>query len=146
VVSGRDLAEELHRRSVIASDEKVMVPEAALQRIAEWRRRGLRTGFTNGCFDLIHPGHVHLLAQARAACDRLVVALNTDASVRRLKGPERPIRSETVLVGVYQRQDDASSARSIQSATVRVGKDPLSSRGSAISPQARRQTKSDACQ
>jgi D-beta-D-heptose 7-phosphate kinase/D-beta-D-heptose 1-phosphate adenosyltransferase len=100
VVSGRDLAEELHRRNVIASDEKVMVSEAALQRIGEWRGHGLRIGFTNGCFDLIHPGHVHLLAQARAACDRLVVALNTDASVRRLKGPERPIQSETARATV----------------------------------------------
>ncbi|MBV8132977.1 MAG: D-glycero-beta-D-manno-heptose 1-phosphate adenylyltransferase [Alphaproteobacteria bacterium] len=100
VVSSRDLAEELHRRNVIASDEKVMVHEAALQRIGEWRRNGLRIGFTNGCFDLIHPGHVHLLAQARAACDRLVVALNTDASVRRLKGPERPIQSETARATV----------------------------------------------
>jgi D-beta-D-heptose 7-phosphate kinase/D-beta-D-heptose 1-phosphate adenosyltransferase len=100
VISGRDLAEELRRRSVIAGDEKVMLTEAALQRIAEWRRHGLRVGFTNGCFDLIHPGHVHLLAQARAACDRLVVALNTDASVRRLKGPERPIQSETARATV----------------------------------------------
>src|SRR5271167_398248 len=100
VVSGRDLAEELHRRTVIAGDEKVMAAEAAPQRVAEWRRRGLRIGFTNGCFDLIHPGHVHLLGQARAACDRLVVALNTDASVKRLKGPERPIQSETARATV----------------------------------------------
>jgi D-beta-D-heptose 7-phosphate kinase/D-beta-D-heptose 1-phosphate adenosyltransferase len=101
VVSGRDLAEELRRRNVIASEEKIMIAEAALlQRIAEWRRRGLRIGFTNGCFDLIHPGHVHLLAQARAACDRLVVALNTDLSVRRLKGPERPIQSEAARATV----------------------------------------------
>jgi D-beta-D-heptose 7-phosphate kinase/D-beta-D-heptose 1-phosphate adenosyltransferase len=100
VVSGRDLAEELRRRNVIASDEKIMDAEGALRHIAEWRRRGLRIGFTNGCFDLIHPGHVHLLAQARAACDRLVVALNTDLSVRRLKGPERPIQSEAARATV----------------------------------------------
>ena len=100
VVSGRDLAEELRRRNVIASDEKIMNAEAALRRVAEWRRRGLRIGFTNGCFDLIHPGHVHLLAQARTACDRLVVALNTDHSVRRLKGPERPIQSEAARATV----------------------------------------------
>jgi D-beta-D-heptose 7-phosphate kinase/D-beta-D-heptose 1-phosphate adenosyltransferase len=93
VVSGSDLAGELRRRNAIASDEKVMVVETALQHIAEWRRQGLKIGFTNGCFDLIHPGHVHLLGQARAACDRLVVAVNTDASVRRLKGAERPIQS-----------------------------------------------------
>ena len=100
VVGARDLAEELRRRNVIASDEKVVAREAALQRVGEWRRHGLSIGFTNGCFDLIHPGHVHLLAQARAACDRLVVALNTDASVRRFKGPERPIQSEAARATV----------------------------------------------
>ena len=68
--------------------------------IAEWRRHDLKIGFTNGCFDLIHPGHIHLLAQARGACDRLVVGLNTDASVRRLKGPERPIQHETARATV----------------------------------------------
>ncbi len=57
-------------------------------------------GFTNGCFDLLHPGHVGLLARARAACDRLVVALNTDASVRRLKGPTRPVQSESARATV----------------------------------------------
>ena len=59
------------------------------------RRLGHRVVFTNGCFDLIHPGHVSLLSQARSACDRLIVGLNTDASARRLKGPSRPIQSET---------------------------------------------------
>ena len=60
--------------------------------MAEWRRQGLRVGFTNGCFDLLHPGHVKLLAGARAACDRLVVGLNGDASVTRLKGEGRPVQ------------------------------------------------------
>ena len=55
-------------------------------------RAGLRVGFTNGCFDLLHPGHVKVLAKARAACDRLVVGLNGDASVPRLKGEGRPIQ------------------------------------------------------
>jgi D-beta-D-heptose 7-phosphate kinase / D-beta-D-heptose 1-phosphate adenosyltransferase len=100
VVSGRDLEKELRRRTLIATDEKVMTREAALRQIAEWRRQGLSIGFTNGCFDLIHPGHIHLLAQARAACDRLVIGLNTDASVRRLKGPERPIQRESARATV----------------------------------------------
>ena len=73
-------------------------------RAALWRRRGLRVGFTNGCFDLLHPGHLYLLAQARAACDRLVVGLNSDASVKRLKGNGRPVQDEaaraTVLAGL----------------------------------------------
>ena len=57
-----------------------------------WRKQGLRIGFTNGCFDLLHPGHIKLLAGARAACDRLVVGLNGDASVARLKGQGRPVQ------------------------------------------------------
>ena len=58
---------------------------------ARWKAQGLRVGFTNGCFDILHCGHVALLAAARAECDRLVVALNTDDSVRRLKGAARPV-------------------------------------------------------
>src|SRR5271165_4627887 len=63
------------------------------ERLTEWRRHGLRIGFTNGCFDILHRGHTKLLAEARAACDRLVVGLNGDASTRRLKGEGRPINS-----------------------------------------------------
>lgn len=59
--------------------------------IRQWKSRGLSVGFTNGCFDIVHPGHVGMLAAARAECDRLVVALNDDESVHRLKGPTRPI-------------------------------------------------------
>jgi D-beta-D-heptose 7-phosphate kinase/D-beta-D-heptose 1-phosphate adenosyltransferase len=68
--------------------------DAAVRRREEWRRQGLVCGFTNGCFDLIHPGHISLLAQAKRACDRLIVALNSDGSVRRLKGPGRPLQAE----------------------------------------------------
>ncbi len=79
---------------------KVMNRSAALEQVERWRRRGWRIGFTNGCFDLLHPGHVHLLEQARSWCDRLVVGLNTDASVKRLKGPARPIQSEAARAAV----------------------------------------------
>jgi D-beta-D-heptose 7-phosphate kinase / D-beta-D-heptose 1-phosphate adenosyltransferase len=61
--------------------------------VRRWKSRGYRVGFTNGCFDIVHPGHVAMLAAARAECDRLVVALNGDASVSRLKGPARPINT-----------------------------------------------------
>ena len=94
MVGHAELAEALHHRQLLAIDGKIAELEAALARIAEWRRQGQRIGFTNGCFDLIHPGHVRLLASARAACDRLVVGLNSDASVRRLKGPTRPVQTE----------------------------------------------------
>ena len=67
-------------------DPKIVDRKSAAEIVADWKAHGLRVGFTNGCFDLLHPGHVELLKRSRAACDRLVVALNTDASVRRLKG------------------------------------------------------------
>lgn len=60
---------------------------------AQWARERLRVVFTNGCFDILHAGHVHLLETARQAGDRLIVGLNDDASVRRLKGPQRPINT-----------------------------------------------------
>lgn len=67
----------------------------AARRIVEgWRSEGLRVGFTNGCFDILHAGHVGLLNAARAQCDRLVLGLNSDASVRRLKGEGRPVNNE----------------------------------------------------
>ena len=68
--------------------------DGALARVREWRNAGDKIVFTNGCFDLLHPGHVSLLYRARALGDRLVVGLNTDASVKRLKGPGRPILAE----------------------------------------------------
>src|SRR5579884_2941022 len=61
--------------------------------VRRWKSRGLSVGFTNGCFDIVHAGHVSLLAAARAQCDRLVVALNSDPGVRRLKGPQRPVNA-----------------------------------------------------
>ena len=71
-------------------------PPAAIStaHLTEWRKQGLRVGFTNGCFDILHPGHVKVLTAARGACDRLVVGLNSDASVRRLKGEGRPVQDE----------------------------------------------------
>lgn len=62
-----------------------------MKRLHAWRSRGLRIVFTNGCFDLLHPGHIDYLAEARALGDRLVIGLNDDASIRRLKGAFRPI-------------------------------------------------------
>jgi D-beta-D-heptose 7-phosphate kinase/D-beta-D-heptose 1-phosphate adenosyltransferase len=65
-----------------------------------WRRKGLTVGFTNGCFDVLHAGHVDLLRQARGHCDRLVLGLNTDASVRRLKGESRPVNTQEARAAV----------------------------------------------
>ena len=71
---------------------------SALRR--RWSRERLVVGFTNGCFDLLHPGHVALLQQAARSCDRLIVALNSDASVRRLKGPLRPVQDESARAAI----------------------------------------------
>jgi len=78
-----------------AHEHKIARNPAALDEcLTEWRRAGFRVGFTNGVFDILHPGHLKVLAEARAACDRLVVGLNSDASTRRLKGPSRPVQDE----------------------------------------------------
>ncbi|SFK29726.1 D-glycero-beta-D-manno-heptose-7-phosphate kinase [Falsiroseomonas stagni] len=79
---------------------KVVSRATAMEQVERWRRRGYRIGFTNGCFDLLHPGHVHLLEQARSWCDRLVVGLNADSSVKRLKGETRPIQGEAARAAV----------------------------------------------
>lgn len=79
---------------------KVVTLQQAAEQAERWRQRGWRVGFTNGCFDLLHPGHVQLLEQARSQCDRLVVGLNSDVSVQALKGPTRPIQPEAARAAV----------------------------------------------
>ncbi|MCX8501220.1 MAG: D-glycero-beta-D-manno-heptose-7-phosphate kinase [Alphaproteobacteria bacterium] len=68
--------------------------------VAAWRTNGARIGFTNGCFDVLHGGHIALLAAARSRCDRLIVGVNSDASVKRLKGESRPLQSQQVRAQV----------------------------------------------
>jgi D-beta-D-heptose 7-phosphate kinase/D-beta-D-heptose 1-phosphate adenosyltransferase len=91
-VGADELAHALRAEGGSAPDEGLALDWAAAARlVADWRAHGLRVGLTNGCFDILHAGHVALLRAARRRCDRLIVALNTDASVARLKGPARPI-------------------------------------------------------
>jgi D-beta-D-heptose 7-phosphate kinase/D-beta-D-heptose 1-phosphate adenosyltransferase len=84
--------------------QKIFSLETVLPLARSWREDNLRIAFTNGCFDLLHPGHIFLLEQARRTADRLIVGLNADLSIRRLKGPNRPVQSEvaraTVLAAV----------------------------------------------
>ena len=94
-VSSAELRARILPAATLAPEEKIVFDWRELvEPLAAWRSQGLRIGFTNGVFDLLHPGHVKVLAQARATCDRLVVGLNSDASVKRLKGKDRPIQSE----------------------------------------------------
>ncbi|RWB50668.1 MAG: D-glycero-beta-D-manno-heptose 1-phosphate adenylyltransferase, partial [Mesorhizobium sp.] len=78
----------------IAHKDAILDAAAAARLVATWKDEGLSVGFTNGCFDILHAGHVSLLHAARSQCDRLVLGLNSDASVRRLKGPGRPVNDE----------------------------------------------------
>lgn len=82
------------------ASSKIFNLQRVLNQVQRWRERGLKVAFTNGCFDLLHPGHVSLLEQARKSADRLVVGLNADISVRRLKGEGRPMQSEVARATV----------------------------------------------
>jgi D-glycero-beta-D-manno-heptose 1-phosphate adenylyltransferase len=73
---------------------KLCSHDEMLLKVRNWQAGGAKVVFTNGCFDILHAGHVRYLAAARSLGDRLVVGLNSDASVRRLKGPKRPVASE----------------------------------------------------
>lgn len=81
------------RRKLLSRNELAEV-------VADLKRRGKTVGFTNGCFDCLHFGHLNSFAQARAECDALIVAVNSDASVKRYKGPNRPIQNETTRAAV----------------------------------------------
>ncbi|MEQ8193126.1 MAG: D-glycero-beta-D-manno-heptose-7-phosphate kinase [Rhodospirillales bacterium] len=98
--NAEEIVAALHHQTLSDAEAKVFALESLLDRIDLWRRRGWRVGFTNGCFDLLHPGHVSLLKQARNACDRLIVALNADTSVARLKGAGRPVQNEAARAAV----------------------------------------------
>jgi D-beta-D-heptose 7-phosphate kinase/D-beta-D-heptose 1-phosphate adenosyltransferase len=94
-VSLAELRRKILPHASLTAEEKIASSAADLDaQVTEWRKQGQRVGFTNGCFDILHPGHVRVLTQARAACDRLIVGLNSDASVRRLKGADRPVQEE----------------------------------------------------
>ena len=99
-VSDLEILDALSRRRGNSSGlgwkqkNKIVSQREAASIAAQIREQGQKVGFTNGCFDLLHQGHLHSLMQARQNCDVLMVGLNTDASIKRLKGPERPIQDE----------------------------------------------------
>jgi D-beta-D-heptose 7-phosphate kinase/D-beta-D-heptose 1-phosphate adenosyltransferase len=93
-VARHELLAALTSELALHADDKVVDRAELAQRVASWRANGERVVFTNGCFDLLHVGHITLLEQARRTGDRLIVAINSDASVRELKGPTRPVVGE----------------------------------------------------
>lgn len=100
VVYAADLLHAVRASDLTSSEAKIVPLTAALEAIEKWRLEGQKMGFTNGCFDLLHPGHISLLRQSKGSCGRLIVGLNSDASVRRLKGEERPVQSESARAQV----------------------------------------------
>lgn len=94
VVHASDLTAALYAHRTQTLQQKILPREAALASVTNWRRERLTVGFTNGCFDIMHAGHIQSLTDAKARCDKLIVAINTDESVRALKGPSRPVNSE----------------------------------------------------
>lgn len=100
VVYAQDLVHALHHQEFSSTETKVLNIDECIERVELWRRQGFKVGFTNGCFDLLHPGHISLLSQSAAACDKLIVGLNSDSSVQDLKGPDRPIQSESSRAAV----------------------------------------------
>lgn len=112
VVTPTELIDAELSQHAVAAQAKVTPLDELAAEVEGWRRQGLKVGFTNGCFDILHRGHVAYLAQARSWCDRLVVALNTDASVRRLKGEGRPVNdldSRAVVIGGLSSVDRVTS-------------------------------------
>ena len=95
IVTSAEVRRKILPHAYLAAEEKIMATSGKLDaQLLDWRKQDLRVGFTNGCFDILHPGHVKLLTAARGACDRLIVGLNSDASVKRLKGEGRPVQDE----------------------------------------------------
>ncbi|MBC3539559.1 D-glycero-beta-D-manno-heptose 1-phosphate adenylyltransferase [Rufibacter sediminis] len=85
---------------MLPSQEKIVTLPQLLSKVEEWRAQGQKIVFTNGCFDIVHMGHVDYLERARLLGDKLVVGLNTDQSVSRLKGPSRPLQDEMSRIRV----------------------------------------------
>jgi D-beta-D-heptose 7-phosphate kinase/D-beta-D-heptose 1-phosphate adenosyltransferase len=135
-VSLAELRARLLPAAARANDEKILLDHGPLDgHLARWRHDGMRIGFTNGCFDLLHPGHIRLLVAARAACDRLIVGLNSDASVGRLKGRDRPVQNQMAraevlaaleavdLVVIFDEPTPIELIRTVRPATLVKGAD-----------------------
>ena len=101
------------------SAEKVLARDALIIRRREWKDNRRRVVFTNGCFDLLHPGHVRLLEQARALGDALVVGLNSDRSLQELKGPGRPLVPEQERAEVMAALEAVDAVTIFEEATPR---------------------------
>jgi D-beta-D-heptose 7-phosphate kinase / D-beta-D-heptose 1-phosphate adenosyltransferase len=115
-----DMKTALLAKQELACMQKILPLAVAVTQVEKWKREGKVVGFTNGCFDLIHRGHLSLLGTCKQHCDKLIVGLNSDASVKRLKGQARPVNAEqdralllaslSVVDGVVLFEDDTPLA------------------------------------
>ncbi len=93
-VSSEEIRNLMKKKDISFIKNKNLNLSEANDIVIQWKRQGMKVGFTNGCFDLLHPGHIALLREAKSKCDKLIVGLNSNASIQRLKGPQRPIQSQ----------------------------------------------------
>ena len=93
-ITQTELENSLNQHHPIHHSQKIMTLSQVQDSVKRWRYQGLKIGFTNGCFDLLHLGHLHILQEAAKKCDKLVVGLNTDLSIKCLKGDNRPIQNQ----------------------------------------------------
>ena len=82
------------------NEKKVHSLQSLSKTIIEWKKMGYLVGFTNGCFDLIHPGHLSVIQKAKSLCDRLIVAVNSDVSIKAIKGEKRPIQNQNTRMAI----------------------------------------------
>ena len=82
------------------NEKKVHSLQSLSKTIIEWKKMGYLVGFTNGCFDLIHPGHLSVIQRAKSLCDRLIVAVNSDVSIKAIKGEKRPIQNQNTRMAI----------------------------------------------
>jgi D-beta-D-heptose 7-phosphate kinase/D-beta-D-heptose 1-phosphate adenosyltransferase len=119
VVSSGEIVSAVTQFDAPADRGKLFTLDHVHELARSWHAKGLRVAFANGCFDLLHPGHLALLEQARRAADRLIVGLNSDLSVRRLKGAGRPIQSEVARATIL------SSLKAVDAVVIFAEETPL---------------------
>ena len=95
-----DLLESITDNKAEDKEKKVQNLQSLSKTIIEWRKMGYVIGFTNGCFDLIHPGHLSVIQKAKSLCDRLIVAVNSDVSIKAIKGTKRPIQNQNTRMTI----------------------------------------------
>ncbi len=118
-IQRHELTGALSEEIGLHAEEKILSLDDLLMRASSWRSQGKRIVFTNGCFDILHIGHIALLAEARRQGDKLIVGINSDRSVQRLKGPSRP------MIGERERAQMLAALAAVDSVVIFEADTPL---------------------